>query len=396
MIYLTAYAYSNGKPSNAFRGVDETGKICGNSTEGTENFPYLYFYNPYSDISKRKCVNTCPYYISTPSSVFQATSTSAMTYTISYDSSGNRITGSGTPIASDILGYDSYLLIGRLCVPNANMFNTLFSSSTVADAFSQGDLANFITDTANNWQYLLAGLGWAVLISFVFMFCLRCLAGCIVWCSIFGLIFFFIGLGLVFLYNAGYLGAASGAATYMGVPSTSGTAASNAVYGWICIGLGCFFFLVTLCCCSRLRLAVAVCKSAGQFVASVCSSVLVPIIQAILAMMLWGGCIVVMVFLVSSCSFVGGTSSYFSSVSSYGEDSMIRFYVFVFFTLWCSAFIGAMTIFIISSACTMWYYSHGPDQDLTLPVSRSYKMVFRYSAFYLDIISVVLPSVPCF
>jgi solute carrier family 44 (choline transporter-like protein), member 2/4/5 len=231
----------------------------------------------------------------------------------------------------------------------------------MANAFSQGDLANFITDTTNNWQYLLAALGWGVLISFIFMFCLRCLAGCIVWCSIFGLIFFFIGLGLLFLYNAGYLGAASGVATYVGVPSFSGTSANNAVYGWICIGLGCFFFLVTLCCCSRLRLAVAVCKSAGQFVASVCSSVLVPIIQALFAMMLWGGSLVVMVFLVSSTGFVATSGTYFSSIASYEDPSMIRFYVFVFFTLWTSAFIGAMTIFIIASACTMWYYSHGPD-----------------------------------
>lgn len=362
MVYLTAYAYTNGSPNNAFRGVDSNGNICGNSTSGTGAYPYLYFYNPYSDISKRICVDKCPYYISSSSSVYQVLSnTAGMTYTIQYDSSANRIVGVGFPTSTDKLGYDSYLLIDRLCVPNANMFNTLFSSSTVANAFSQGDLANFITDTTNNWQYLLAALGWGVLVSFIFMFCLRCLAGCIVWCSIFGLIFFFIGLGLVFLYNAGYLGGASGAASYLGVPSTSGTAASNAVYGWICIGLGCFFFLVTLCCCSRLRLAVAVCKSAGQFVASVCSSVLVPIIQALFAMMLWGGAVVVMVFLVSSCGFVGESSSYFSSVASYSEPSMIRFYIFVFFTLWCSAFIGAMTIFIIASACTMWYYSHGPD-----------------------------------
>lgn len=56
---------------------------------------------------------------------------------------------------------------------------------------------------------------------------------------------------------------------------------------------------------------------------------------------------------------------------------MIRFYAFVFGTLWCSAFIGAMTIFIIASAACMWYYSHGPGQELNSPISRSYKMVFR-------------------
>jgi hypothetical protein len=122
---------------------------------------------------------------------------------------------------------------------------------------------------------------------------------------------------------------------------------------------------------------VAVCKTAGQFVSGVCSAVLVPIIQTVFSGGLWAACLVVMVYLVSCSQFTSDTSTYFSSIKSYSDDSMIRFYVMVFFTLWCSAFIGAMTIFIIASACTMWYYSHGPDADLTLPVSRSYKMVFR-------------------
>lgn len=37
-----------------------------------------------------------------------------------------------------------------------------------------------------------------------------------------------------------------------------------------------------------------------------------------------------------------------------------------------------MTIFVIASACVMWYYSHGPGQELSLPIARSYKMIFRY------------------
>jgi len=48
-----------------------------------------------------------------------------------------------------------------------------------------------------------------------------------------------------------------------------------------------------------LRLAVAVCKSAGQFVSSVCSVVLVPIIQTLFQGGLWGACLVAMVYLVS-------------------------------------------------------------------------------------------------
>jgi len=193
------------------------------------------------------------------------------------------------------------------------------------------------------------------------MFLLRCFAGCIVWISLIGTIGVLIGIGLIFLYNAGYMGAASGVATYLGVPSF-GSTQYNQIYGWICIGVGCLFIIVVLCCCSRIRLAVAICKSAGGFVSSVCLIVFVPIIQTIFAGGLWGGCIVVMVYLVSSASFTTSSSYYFSYIANYGDTNLIRFYVFVFFTLWCSAFIGAMTTFVVASSCCMWYYSHGPGQ----------------------------------
>lgn len=85
-----------------------------------------------------------------------------------------------------------------------------------------------------------------------------------------------------------------------------------------------------------------------------------------------------MVYLVSAANFTATSSNYFSSIGNYADPNLIRFYIFVFLTLWTVAFVGAMTIFVIASACTMWYYSHGPDQELTLPVARSYKMIFRF------------------
>lgn len=65
----------------------------------------------------------------------------------------------------------------------------------------------------------------------------------------------------------------------------------------------------------------------------------------------------------------------------------------MFGTLWCNAFIGAMTIFIVASACCMWYYSHGPGQELSLPVWRSYKMIFRYHFGSLAFGSLILAIV---
>lgn len=219
MIYMAAYGYSVGNPYNAFRGVDKGANQCG--LGATAAYPYLYLINAIQDISQRNCVDACPYYDGTsvtPVNYYDYTtpaSSGPITYDIEYDNYGNEISpGSNlAPTAqgpTKKIGYDTTLVLGRLCVPNPYMFtNTVkISGSAAATVFSQGDISNFITDIAVNWKWLLAALGWGILISFFFMFMLRCLAGCIVWCSLFGLIIFFIGLGLLFLYNAGKLGAA--------------------------------------------------------------------------------------------------------------------------------------------------------------------------------------------
>lgn len=50
----------------------------------------------------------------------------------------------------------------------------------------------------------------------------------------------------------------------------------------------------------------------------------------------------------------------------------------MFGTLWCNALLGAIGTFLIASSVCMWYYSHGPGQDLHLPILRSLGRVFRY------------------
>lgn len=117
-----------------------------------------------------------------------------------------------------------------------------------------------------------------------------------------------------------------------------------------------------VCCFGRIRLAVAVCKASGQFIAQTCSIVLVPIIQTVINIGQWAICIVAMLYLISVASFQSSSSSVFTELTSYDQDSLLCFYAFLFGSLLCSAIIQAVGIFVIASACCMWYYSHGPDQ----------------------------------
>ncbi len=89
----------------------------------------------------------------------------------------------------------------------------------------------------------------------------------------------------------------------MGLPTASENANYD-IYAYITWGVAGLFLIVLLCCCSRIRLAVAVCKSAGKFVASVCTVVLVPIWQTILVITLWAPAIVAIVYLASAASYV--------------------------------------------------------------------------------------------
>jgi len=103
----------------------------------------------------------------------------------------------------------------------------------------------------------------------------------------------------------------------------------------------------------------------------------VPIIMALLVVGLWVICCLCMIWLVSAASFVAN-GDILSSIKDFRDLSLVRFYYFVFATLWSNALLQAITTFVIASSCCMWYYSHGPAHDLHLPVLRSFGRSIRY------------------
>jgi solute carrier family 44 (choline transporter-like protein), member 2/4/5 len=240
----------------------------------------------------------------------------------------------------------------------------------------------------------LAGLGFCVVLSFIFMYTLRCFAGLLVWLSSFGIILVFGLAGIVFFYNAGIITTTDSTSGWLSIPTISGgTETEYKIYGIISFSLCGFFFLLLICCFSRIRLAVAVCKAAGQFVAHTCSIVLVPIVQTIINISMWAICLVALLYLASAATYVVSGTDVFTSISDYGQTSLVEFYIFLFGTLWCNAFIQAMGTFVIASTCCLWYYSHGPDQETSFPVFRSYKMLFRYHFGSLAFGSLILAIV---
>ncbi len=156
------------------------------------------------------------------------------------------------------------------------------------------------------------------------MYTLRCFAGLIVWLSAIGIILVFALAGIIFLANAGVITSNSTANSWMNIPTlSSGTTSEYKAFGYTSFGIAGFLFILLLCCCGRIRIAVAVCKAAGQFVAHTCSVVFVPIIQTGINIAMWAVCIVALLFLVSTTSYSVTTGDIFTSITSYTSSSLI-------------------------------------------------------------------------
>lgn len=194
------------------------------------------------------------------------------------------------------------------------------------------------------------------------MFLIRFIAAILVWLSILLIFLIFIGFGIIFLYQGGTIqsneiGKALGT---LGIPTSNNNSYYN-VYGYISFGIAGFVFLMILCCCTRIRLAVAVCKVAGKFILRVAQILLVPIIITALIIGLWAFSLSSMAYIISTSTFVAN-GDIFTSFSDWTQRSLGMFYYFFFGTLWVNAYFGALSIFVIASCCCMWYFTRGPAE----------------------------------
>jgi len=154
MLGFAIYGYGNGDTTNVYRGTDELGNVCGGSNSSAQAFPYMYVYNPVGSVlSKRTCIEQCPGLNGNnpqPITCYAAgNNQNSCAYTAQVNSSGQLNVSSLS--GNEIVGYETYSVIGRVCIPSAIVFQNAFSSyiNTFNDKLRQAGLANFVTDVQN-------------------------------------------------------------------------------------------------------------------------------------------------------------------------------------------------------------------------------------------------------
>lgn len=214
-----------------------------------------------------------------------------------------------------------------MCIPN--VVNYASFSSSISSSLGVAD--KYVNDLMNSYLIILASIGVALVVGFIYLCLLKCIAGIIVFVSIMA---YLIGLAILgyFIYLKGTTTDSSGNSnlnmTYM-------------AYGiWGFCGLNALIF-----CCFRkqLALAVAIVKTAGVFLNDVKSVLIVPILGQIFIIVFFAIWVFGFIYIYASGIITGQVALPYATVAITNNQTAYLLY-YIFGGLWIHAFTG---IFII-------------------------------------------------
>jgi hypothetical protein len=129
-----------------------------------------------------------------------------------------------------------------------------------------GKLGKYMGDLGTCWWLFLAMLGVSAVISLIYLFLLRCIAKPLLYISFVLVLLALVGSGAyVFGQNLKYEEGDKTKKLMMGM----------GILLWIIAGI---YLIILLCCCSRIRLGVAILEATSDFVRNTMSVFFVPLI----------------------------------------------------------------------------------------------------------------------
>ncbi|XP_072177014.1 choline transporter-like protein 2 [Diadema setosum] len=189
---------------------------------------------------------------------------------------------------TDVLSEDEFIL-----TPGSE--NNNITASNAQDLFETSvnlllDVVNLVEviyqDVVASWYIILAGMLLGMLIAFIFIVLMRWLAGVIVWFTIFGLMAT-LGVGIYYSYYmytslAGVDGADAAITFTANLSSYFRLQQTWLIIGIILSVLLAIILLMTLCLCTRIRIAISLIKEASRAIGHMISTLFWPIMPFLL------------------------------------------------------------------------------------------------------------------
>ena len=281
-VAVTILGFSQGNPGALIYIYDEEGNPCGKSGDKAENYPYLYLYDAIEQLKQKNtaflnrgiCVKQCPINYDT---------TTLECYPIQNNKE--------CAVKKENI-YLSYPWVDKLCVPSKALYDEAKKNKTSttttdntgrtseemdSEYTAMGGLINtnfinvdklleYVGDLQLVWPIFLACIGIAVVIGFTYLLIIRCCGACIAYVTILLIFATLIGLGVVFQNRMNYYEQLNDDTYYK----------IMLAFTIIFYSLAGIWFLIIICSCNKIRLAIALTEVGAIFVWKVMSVVFVP------------------------------------------------------------------------------------------------------------------------
>jgi len=265
--------------------------------------------------------------------------------------------------------------VGRFCLPSglgsSSVNMTVDVVETIKKAFfatSWGEkVATYFYDVIICWPMLIAGSVIALILGYVYLFVMRCLGGAIVW--------------LMIILTEACLLAAGGYCWYIRTkkytPEDQPAYKYLAIASYVLWALSGLIIIAMFCCCSAIKIGIAVMKATSKFVAGNLRIFLIPL-SSYIFLALWGGLWCLGGLWLYTCGYAHPREGFeFSTEIMWDKATKPVIVYYIFGLFWVNSFIIGMTQFIIAAAAVIWYFDQGSDKK-TDCVGTGIKWVWRY------------------
>jgi hypothetical protein len=401
LVVVASFGLANGNPMILTYPIDSSNNSCG-YTRTYESYPYLFYPIPFPGyFNLSVCIAQCPVgnetilecqpNLNITSCRVTGTNQVLAQYVSAYASLGYL---NNATLKNNFFTYNTTGFANRFCIPTGQYFQNLSGLSQGLLSAGGDRVTQWATDLYICWTIILASAAIAIVFGFVWMVLMKYCSGVITWVSIALFIALFAVLGGVF-----YKRAVNEYDTYVSLGQTpvSGTTQYDdiqalKIWAYICWALTGLFVIITCCIFKSIRIAIAVIKSAADYVKDTPQALLVPVVMIFFLTGYYVFWIIVALYLYSyGTPYSSGDSPLASIEWNSQTKKMLIFWLFEL--LWNNAFLIAMANFILASSVCMWYFAQNTGQGPRMTVSKSVYRAWRYHLGSLAFGSLILAIV---
>lgn len=392
-MFIFYYAYTEGDPLRLTQTYDYKNTPCGSKEHKTEDYPFIYFFQPVNNFGNGICVSKCPNW------GLDEIAVKKVDCFFKDEETKSELGGCESDVVLDFVKASDdalfYLSEKMLVYNTTEIFGKFCSMSVAADVVEKissdwfkkmsllnqnnDKIAEYFNDIELSWKYFIIIGIVAFVISILSLFVIRYCAGVFVWITILLFLICLFVLGFFAQRESDRLMTISESEHYQGSDSTTYYNASNlhtvSIASYILGGLS---FLIVLFSMSTIALSIAIIKSAALFVAKNFLIVFLPIIFAIINItyvIIWA---LGLAYLWSIGEPKPRLTGPFAEII-WSNKTIYLLIGHAFSLLWNIAFINYLLIFIIASSCSIWYFNNKDSPNyFSRPIATSIYWAFRY------------------